>query len=1164
MVHYQPFQRTDDFFVDIPNHKIGRTFFLHREAREQNRFWQDLIPVVGDAPQVSLMAVRELVYKMNQSRKVVEQHQNPTSTVELQALCLIHLAGWFLLRQVRATDSLRMDLLKESGAPDNQAAIQDTLRVFQEEFPIGMESQGEIPYDFFSVNTINLTEIAPQLLQELVLVWFKNQNPAAEVFRELFDDARLVSETQYLGVIERLTGPLGDGGGAGKAAWVEQLLAPIRAHPHSLIDQLLYIEANWGQLIASLRLDILRVVDLLREAQDKSAGGPGLIHTAGWTSQSRQSDIERFSQDSDWMPRVVLMAKNGYVWLEQLARQYRQPISRLDQIPDEELERLARWGITSLWLIGLWERSRASRRIKQMMGAEDAEASAYSLDDYTIAHDFGGNAALEQLRMRAGEYGIRLASDMVPNHMGMDSRWVMAHPERFLSLSQSPFPRYSFNGPNLSDNPEVGIYLEDHYYDRSDAAVVFLRVDNASGERRYIYHGNDGTNMPWNDTAQLDYLQPEVREAIIQTILEVARQFPIIRFDAAMTLAKQHIQRLWHPAPGSGGAIASRAQFGLSPDEFEAALPNEFWREVVERVRQEVPSTLLLAEAFWMMEGYFVRTLGMHRVYNSAFMHMLRDERNMEYRTGLKTTLASSPQILQRFVNFMNNPDEETAIEQFGKEDKYFAICTLLATLPGMPMIGHGQFEGYYEKYGMEYRAAKRQENVDQELIERHERQIVPLLRQRAIFAEVERFRLYDFVATGGGVVEDVFAYSNWSEEGRALILVNNRYADASGTIREAAPIRESSGGLIVDTLAEALAIPDDADTFVIATDIVSGLEYLWNGKHVNQNGLTFDLRAYGTLAFTDLKVVRNVDSIPYWDLYKQLNGQGVISVQVALEDMTREPILQPFRALINPELFDLVYSAIAANSEEKLQAEPLRQAELKLENLLRAINDFIRGSGHARQLAKSARDRLVVVLQFPDLSARFPLPRGRHFAAATRWLAAGSQRKDLVQRLIAILLIQPLGACSGASEYQQISRGWLKDWRMTPVIDGALNVSSESIFATGQVEALVGQEHWFEFGKKGSAKFSPDLPEWFTDPWIRRALGVNQFDNIAWFDKQAMGDWLWLMLALGCIEAAVTLPNTEVAPAIVSLYSPIKRLLKLVERSDYRVDTLLELWAQK
>ena len=58
--------------------------------------------------------------------------------------------------------------------------------------------------------------------------------------------------------------------------------------------------------------------------------------------------------------------------------------------------------------------------------------------------------------------------------------------------------------------------------------------------------------MPWNDTAQLDYMNPVVREAVIQTILAVARKFPIIRFDAAMTLAKKHIQRLWFPEPGQG------------------------------------------------------------------------------------------------------------------------------------------------------------------------------------------------------------------------------------------------------------------------------------------------------------------------------------------------------------------------------------------------------------------------------------------------------------------------------------------------------------------------------------------------------------------------------------------------------------------------------------
>ena len=116
---------------------------------------------------------------------------------------------------------------------------------------------------------------------------------------------------------------------------------------------------------------------------------------------------------------------------------------------------------------------------------------------------------------------------------------------------------------------------------------------------------------------------------------------------------------------------------------------------------------LLLAEAFWLLEGYFVRTLGMHRVYNSAFMNMLKDEENAKYRSVMKNTLEFNPEILKRFVNFMSNPDEETAISQFGKEDKYFGICTMMVTLPGLPMFAHGQIEGFTEKYGMEYRYAK-------------------------------------------------------------------------------------------------------------------------------------------------------------------------------------------------------------------------------------------------------------------------------------------------------------------------------------------------------------------------------------------------------------------------------------------------------------------------
>ena len=122
------------------------------------------------------------------------------------------------------------------------------------------------------------------------------------------------------------------------------------------------------------------------------------------------------------------------------ARNTKRSITHLDQIPDEELDQLAAWGFSGLWLIGLWERSRASARIKQLCGNPEAIASAYSLKEYRISDDLGGESALQSLRERAWRRGIRLASDMVPNHMAIDSNWVHDHPDWFISLALFSFP----------------------------------------------------------------------------------------------------------------------------------------------------------------------------------------------------------------------------------------------------------------------------------------------------------------------------------------------------------------------------------------------------------------------------------------------------------------------------------------------------------------------------------------------------------------------------------------------------------------------------------------------------------------------------------------------------------------------------------------------------
>ncbi|HEX7542145.1 MAG TPA: alpha-amylase family glycosyl hydrolase, partial [Anaerolineales bacterium] len=471
----------------------------------------------------------------------------------------------------------------------------------------------------------------------------------------------------------------------------------------------------------------------------------------------------------------------------------------------------------------------------------------------------------------------------------IDSRWVVEHPDWFLSLPYSPYQNYSFNGADLSNDSRVGIQLEDHYYDKTDAAVVFKRFDRWTGDTRYIYHGNDGTSMPWNDTAQLDYSKPEVREAIIQTILHVARNFPIIRFDAAMTLAKKHIQRLWFPEPGHGGAIPSRSEHGMTRVQFEQAIPNEFWREVVDRVAAEVPDTLLLAEAFWMMEGYFVRTLGMHRVYNSAFMHMLRDEDNAKYRQVIKNTLEFDPQVLKRYVNFMNNPDEKTAAEQFGTTDKYFGVCTLMVTLPGLPMIGHGQIEGYREKYGMEYRHAKWDEPVDDGLVRGHEWRIFPLTHRRALFANVEDFRLYDFyilnphtAGASGTVNEDVFAYSNRIGNERGLVVYHNKYTETRGWIKNsAASMDKASGKLIQKTLSEALSLPKES--YAVFKDYVTGLEYIRSYRELTDKGLYVELGSYQCHVFLDW---RFVNGERWGEVNRILSGASTPSVQVKFDEL--------------------------------------------------------------------------------------------------------------------------------------------------------------------------------------------------------------------------------------------------------------------------------------
>ena len=889
---------------------------LSASAKARYNFSEDALGAQGTLQIETFAAAQRLSGTLNDVRDARRFPESAVRAGELYAAALVQemlrlIVADYLTSHPDALARATAQLETELGRRE----LDTTLARYVGLFPPRLVSRGEVTPDVYLTGEQEGVSNRQVAVESLMLLYLANLNPALGRLRDLFDDAPL-AETRYPEVMTGLeTFFAGEPDAEPGQKLFALLRAPIDASPTSLEGQLGGLRERLRTLGLSftglevLFRDALRAGDTLREEQKVSfGGGPGPAHIIDPVAAGRAragagaagfvpDEYEAFSQDSSWMPRVVMLAKSTFVWLGQLSKQYGRDINRLDEIPDEELDELARRGFTGLWLIGLWERSKASKTIKNLRGNPDAVASAYSLYDYVIADDLGGFEAFENLKGRAWERGIRVASDMVPNHVGVDGRWVVEHPEWFLQLNESPYPSYSFGGPDLSQDGRVGIFLEDHYYDSSDAAVVFKRQDKETGDVKYIYHGNDGTTIPWNDTAQVDYLNAEAREAVVQTILHVARLSPIIRFDAAMVLAKQHIQRLWYPEPGSGGAIASRAQYGsMSTEDFERAIPKEFWREVVDRVAQEVPDTLLLAEAFWMMEGYFVRTLGMHRVYNSAFMHMFKNEDNAQYRQSIKNVLEFEPEILKRFVNFMSNPDEETAVAQFGKDDKYFGVATMMATMPGLPMFGHGQVEGYAEKYGMEYRRAKLDETPDGWLIERHHRELFPLLHRRYQFAEVENFQLYD-LHTDHGVDENVYAYSNLVDGQASLVTFNNTFGHASGWIREATP----QAGKAQRTLLQGLGLQAGERDFVRFREQVSGLWFIRRSRDL-QGGLALSLDAYKYQVFVDFDEVTDTDG-HFERLHDTLAGRGVYDLEAELTGMQLGPVHAAFSQVVSAEV---------------------------------------------------------------------------------------------------------------------------------------------------------------------------------------------------------------------------------------------------------------------
>jgi hypothetical protein len=633
-----------------------------------------------------------------------------------------------------------------------------------------------------------------------------------------------------------------------------------------------------------------------------------------------------------------------------------------------------------------------------------------------------------------------------------------------------------------------------------------------------------------------------------------------------MTLAKKHYQRLWFPQPGTGGAIPSRAEYGLTKEEFDKVFPKEFWREVVDRVTEEVPDTLLLAEAFWLMEGYFVRTLGMHRVYNSAFMNMLRNEENSKYRMVIKNTLEFDPQILKRYVNFMNNPDEKTAVEQFGKGDKYFGICTLMATMPGLPMFGHGQIQGFAEKYGMEYYRPYWGEEPDTYLIKRHQEEIFPLLKRRDIFAGVRNFFLYDFYTGEGKVDEDVFAYSNGNDHDRGLVIYHNHFGSTQGWIRSSASyLDKATGNIEKVSLYDGLNIKGNSNHFVIFRDSLSNLQYLRQSQEIFEKGLFFHLDAYESHVFMDFREIEDNDSGQYAQLMKYLNGRGVPSIDEAMRELMLSPVLNPLKELVNPENLKGLYQNRLIGDKDKIDIGLLNMQGEKFQHFIESAKDFVNSNKEIVPIIREEQRGIEAILKLPVFQEYYPCPGSEKFHSALAYIQKNLGAYPFVWFVLILWNdLRLMGkVVTDSSQYTDISRSWLEEWGISRIVEATLldlgMEDGQARSGVNIIKMLISHQNWInEIPAQTPLGL---MKNWLSSEEIRRFLNINRYQDILWFNKESFESLMWWMMAVGLIQL-VAEPDKSLAEIIEILFDAfdiIQKILGAEEESEYQVDQLLK-----
>jgi hypothetical protein len=289
-----------------------------------------------------------------------------------------------------------------------------------------------------------------------------------------------------------------------------------------------------------------------------------------------------------------------------------------------------------------------------------------------------------------------------------------------------------------------------------------------------------------------------------------------------------------------------------------------------------------------------------------------------------------------------------------------------------------------------------------------------------------------------------------------------------------------------------------------------------------------------------------------------------VPSIEEALHELFLQPVHHPFRSLVNPEFFSQLLAARQENGGKPPSDALLDEAAQRYRTLLEGIRTLRGGPSDLGLLVQRFKEQLRLVLQLPAIEQRFPLPTaGKYRLALDDFLSGLTSTNTQWFTLLGWVCVHDLGSIIDPEHSAEYSRTWIDEWLLGRIIaEAGTQLELEETIAWQSVsiiKALTTYQDWF--GQREKASAYQLLDTWLQDADIQRLLGVNRYQGILWFNREAFDQFLWWVyfLALLQIGADPKRPASQVIEGILAAHALIARMKAAAAGSGFQIGKMLE-----